>query len=139
MRFLRGILAAASVALLIGIFGYFSAVPDDLAAIHPFVVSQSADFYRSSESGRNHFVISRTVELKNATISRIHTLLPKPKGVSIGFSYKFVGSPSPVPMQDAPLVGLTYWRQLRWNEILWIRLTHLRHDPFKQGLVARMD
>jgi len=139
MRLIKILLGVASAALAIGIFGYFSRLPDEAAYLHPYVKTDQTRYLRTTGLGDTPVYIRvRYLEVDGATMNQLTkmiTTISNPK-VSCRLRYDQTISLNSTAAVETPLSaphikGLQIERVLTWNQVLWVRLTHLGADPFR--------
>lgn len=135
MRLLRLWMGIAFVLIAFAVFALTSRVHDDLAALKPYITADRVSFVRRhSLTGRDSMILRRTVQVQGLEYREARELEQRAPGRSHGFSHTFknVDDLSDMMRMDhAQISQITYWEELRWNEVLWVRVTHLGHDPFR--------
>ena len=156
MRFLKIGLWVFGVGIAFAIFAWTSSPRDRYPFLAPYVVSRKAGYYtignirtpgaqspfpvyavtfqvkglKESDALKNmpRFAggLTRGSEMSLQPVTPIDPKMYMGRHMPIMKGGKFVPPPRP-PMN---VTQITIWRQLRWNEIAWARLTHIGREAF---------
>lgn len=148
MRLKQLVLGVLAILIVFAVFAFTSSPRGQLRAFKPYVTSQNDGYDMQDRPGMKpqpiYFVKMRIDgKLTLAQAKKIAQSLPQG---THGFSYRaFPRTPSmngtiqlshkglsgmQLQSPDDPVTEIYYWKSLRWNEILWARLTHLGSNPF---------
>ena len=149
MRLARFAIVILAVPILFVIFAYTSSLNDDLPMFGPYVSSETVHFYREpiySYDGKTLIASVRCYQERSMNIDDQITLR-EAKALVKRSRHPLHGlfceaeddaiippsAMSPFTSEDFAVRTLTHQRELTWNQILLIRLTHLGHDPFERS------
>ena len=132
------------VLIAFAVFALTSQPKDQLPELQPYVTSKTNSYYvEDTATGKPRYVFEQKYTLDGRLdLSQVQAMTSSVKpGTSHGFSYftdlpemKIRGIPSSftAPGPKSVVSAVKYWRELKWNQILWVRLTHLGRNPFEE-------
>jgi hypothetical protein len=127
-------MGVAFLVIAFGVFALTSRPHDDLAGLKPYITGDRVSFVtRHSLTGRDEKILRRTVLVQGLEYGQARELERRAPGRSHGFSHTFKNVDDlsdMLRMDHAQVSQITYWEELKWNEVLWVRVTHLGRDPF---------
>jgi len=149
MRLLRLGLGLAAALILFAIFAYASSLQEDLPMFQQYVSSETVHYYREpiySYSGKTLIASVRCYEERfmkiddQITLRDAKALVKQSRHPLHGLFCETeedamipVSAMNTFTVEDFGVRTLTHQRDLTWNQILLIRLTHMGHDPFEHG------
>jgi hypothetical protein len=151
MRLVKVGIVVAVVSAIFAIFAWTSSPHDDLPRFRPFIQTQHDGYVTQTDATGSHLVYERKLRFKRYVLLAKGKAMVKgaPRGSKVYFQTGngdvmcIIGSPfhklyarghEPPPNS---FDVITYTKELKWNQVLWVRLTHLGSNPFtnKHSLV----
>ena len=143
MTRLRMLVGFVAIVIAFAIFVVVSKPHDVMPALRPYISSHSARYTTLTRPGMSVMpVYEQTIIPHDLTSKKLADIVRTTTFMNMGYSASMGMSPTHsktmlhFPMStpvsgDAPVTKIVIWRGLRWNEILYARLTQLGRDPFR--------
>jgi hypothetical protein len=141
MRLMKVVMAVLMATIAFAVFAYTSAVRDDLPDLRPYITSEHTDYYtQETPGGKPRLIYERRMKL-DGSVSLVQARSMAMRGPHYGnhgFSFRTDPAASisslprswQKPNERSSVYEMTYWRELKWNEVLWVRLTHIGQRVF---------
>jgi hypothetical protein len=135
VRLLRVAIGILVAMIAFAIFAFTSSYHDDLKKLEPYVTSETVSYYtQETPVGKPRLVVSRDLKLDGRLniVQVRHIAATLALHSTHGFTFRTDPQVGVYvrPTLHSPVFGVTYWRELNWHEVLWVRFTHIGREAF---------
>lgn len=130
MRLAKFTIGLLVVIVLFASFVVTSRQRDEMPKLRPYISSQSEHYFKNVPFLQGS-VYARKIQVHDLSVDQAFTLIGGRRDQDHDFEMRIAdNSLTSIPTGRQQVVEIIWSKSLRWNEVLFLRITHLDRNPF---------